>query len=212
LVFLVIKRQYDLLVGVAGMMALPLLRMSQYGYIKYYVLLPALIVMAIPRLAPRLLIIGLLGALLLSSNASQTYDANAKIKQIQSRLDSEFWPRFPHGVCYVGASWGVPAPVYDWRGDWFGWLSILLGDNTPNSKALRASLRKIFCQCTNVVTDSLTTSNTVELTGQLSQFDLSVPILDIVTTARAKVFEAPTFSFYQFSAAEQRRACMALSP
>ena len=108
LVFLVIRRQYDILVGVAGMMALPFLRMAQYSYVKYYILLPALIVMAIPRLAPRLLIIGLLGVLLFASNAAQNYTANAEIKQIQSRLDSQFFPRFPHGVCYVGATWGPP--------------------------------------------------------------------------------------------------------
>jgi hypothetical protein len=213
LVFLVIRRQYDVLVGIVGMTTLPLIRMSQYSYVKYYVLLPALIVMAIPRLEARLLIIGLLGGLLFASNATQDYVANAKSKQIQSRLDSEFWPQFPHGACYIGASWGPP--VSSWRSESFGWLSILLGDNTPSREKLRASFRKIFCQCADVVTDSLTRSKIVELTEQLSPLDLSdIPISDIVldATAKSKVFEAPAFSLYQFSAAERKRACMAVSP
>ena len=220
LVLLVLGSHYAVLVAFGGMMALPMIRMSQYAYVKYYSLLPLLMVLAVVRLVPRSGLLALLGMLFFASNLSQYMADRTAAQAFRARIVSELLPQVPREACFLTNGWGPPLP--DWRGPSLAWLHILEGGNAGNMNDLRAAnasllrrrLKQMFCGCTVVVTDAFTRTNVTALTQQLDYFGLSgVPISSLVVGApeQSRIFAASNVSVYRFSDQERQRACLAVS-
>lgn len=220
LVWLALRREYAVLVAFAGMMALPMIRMSQYAYVKFYVLLPLLIVLAVVRLVPRSSYLVLLGMLFFASNLGQYLTDRAAAQSFRTRIASELWPQLPPEACFLTNAWGPPVP--DWRGPSLALRHIFEGGNAANvddllaanTTLLRSRLKQLFCGCTVVVTEVFTKTNVAALTQELQDFGLSsVPISALVVDApdQARIFLAPSFSLYRFSNQELKQACQTLS-
>ena len=219
LVLLVFKKQFALLFAFAGMIALPTIRMSQYSYLKYYVLLPFLLVLVVPRLGVRFVYLGILGALLLLSNLEQIWTQRVQSETLRLEVARDLYPRIPPAACFLTNGWGPPVP--DWRGDSLPWLHILNGGNSEsqvqvakaNSQLLRDRLRKLFCTCPAVVTDAFILPNLSSLQQELSYFRIAdIPLSKLVLPSieSAEVFRSPTVVVYRFSHEDQQRACQAL--
>jgi hypothetical protein len=219
LVLLIFKKQFALLLAFAGMMTLPAIRMSQYSYMKFYVLLPFLVVLVVPRLGVRFVYPAFLGALLLLSNLGQIWSQRAQSETLRLQVARELYPQVPQAACFLTNGWGPPVP--DWRGDSVAWLHILnAGDSASqeqvgkaNSQLLRDRLRKLFCACPAVMTDAFILPNLTSLQEELSYFriaDIPLPKLVVPSTSSAEVFRSSKFVVYRFSPGDQRRACEAL--
>jgi hypothetical protein len=221
LVLLVLRSHYAVLVAFGGMMALPMIRMSQYAYVKYYALLPLLIVLAVVRLVPRSSHLALLGMLFFASNLGQYMVDRAAMQTFRNRIVSELWPQLPREACFLTSGWGPPVP--DWQGPSLSLRQVLEGGNAPNldgllaanASLLRSSLKQIFCGCTVVVTDVFTRTNVTVLAQELQDFGLSsvsISALVVDDPEQARIFAAPNVSVYRFSDQERQRACLAVSP
>jgi hypothetical protein len=220
LVLLVLRRHHAVLVAYGGMMALPMIRMSQYAYVKYYALLPLLIVLAVVRLVPRSGHLALIGLLFFASNLSQYVADRTASQAFRTRIIGELLPQLPRDACFLTDGWGPSVP--NWRGPSLSWLHILEGGNArnfddlvaANATLLRNGLKQIFCGCKVVVTDAFTKPNLKALTQQLQNFGLSsVSISELVVEApeRSRIFTAANVSVYRFSDQERERACQAVS-
>ena len=218
-VLLLFRKQFALLLAIAGMMTLPALRISQYSYVKYYVLLPFLVALVVPRLGVRFVYPAFLGSLLLLSNLGQIRAQRAQSESFRLQVAHELYPRVPQAACFLTNGWGPPVP--EWRGDSLGWLHILnAGDSVSqeqlakaDSQLLRNRLKKLFCSCPAVVTDSFILPNLASLQEELSYFriaDIPLPKLVVPSTGTAEVFRSPRLIVYRFSPEDQRRACEAL--
>lgn len=216
---LILQRQFSLLLAFAGMMLLPALRTSQYSYIKYYVLLPFLIVLVVPRLRVSFVYPAFLGALLLVSNLGQIRTQRVEAETLRLQVARELYPRIPTGACFLTNGFGLPVP--DWRGDSLAWAGILNRETsgseeqigTANSHLLRDRLRKVFCTCPAVVTDVFVQRNLASLQQELSSFHIAdIPLSKLVVpfSESAEVFRSPTFAVDRFSTEDQQRACEAL--
>jgi hypothetical protein len=95
LALLFYKRQFAILFAYAGMTMLPAIRMAQYSYMKYYVLLPFLVVIAFPRLGMRFAYPGLLGALLLISNTGNIWRDIRDSRELRLHVAQDLYPRVP---------------------------------------------------------------------------------------------------------------------
>lgn len=219
IVLLISRKQFALLIAVGGMMALPMIRMSQYSYMKYYVLLPFLVVLAVPRLGVRFVYPAMLGALLLVSNFGQLRAQRLQSETLRLEVARDLYPRLPASACFLTNGWGPPVP--DWRGDSLAWQHILNSGNSEtqeqiaaaNSRVLRDRLRKLFCDCPAVVTDDFILPNVASLNQELSSFRIAgIPMSQLVVRSAesSEVFRSPKFSVYRFPPEDQRRACEAL--
>jgi hypothetical protein len=219
IIVLVVRRQLAVLVAFAGMMVLPALRMSQYSYLKYYVLLPLIIVLAVPRLGVRFVYLGVLGALVLLSNIDQMWARRVEGEKLRLHATRAFAGRISNEACFLTSGWGVPIP--HWRGSSLAWAHILNGGNSAsqahlskeNSQLLRTRLKDIFCKCPQIVTDSFFESNLVALQHELSYFqivDIPLATLVVPATNSVEIFRSAKFGVYLYSPENQRRACEVL--
>jgi hypothetical protein len=219
MILLVFKRQFALLFAFAGMMVLPAIRMSQYSYMKYYVLLPLLVVLVVPRLGVHFAYPACLGALLLISNFAQIWTQRLESETLRQQLARELYPRIPQGSCFLTNGWGPPVP--DWRGDSVAWAHILNSGNAEsqqenakaNTQLLRQRLTNLFCTCPAVVTDTFIQPNLASLQQELSYFglvDIPTSQLVVAPSNSAEILRSQRFALYRFSVGDQRRACQAL--
>ena len=219
LILLVYRRELALLVAFGGMMLLPLIRMTQYGYTKYYVLLPFLVVLVLPRLGVRYVYPGLLGAVLLLSNVADIRTQIIESEDLRSRLANGLYSQVPATACFITNGWAPPVP--DWRGPSLAWPHILQTGNyeseqltsKANSLVLHDRLRNLFCTCPVVVTDAFLPSNLTVLQQELSSFRITaIPISDLLIRSpeSAEIFQSRKFRLYRFSSEDQRQACEAL--
>ncbi|HTA47391.1 MAG TPA: hypothetical protein VK789_33345 [Bryobacteraceae bacterium] len=219
IVLLIVRKQAALLIAFIGMMALPAIRISQYSYVKYYALLPLLVVLIVPKLGIRFIYPALLGALLLVSNLWQIRLQRVQFDAVQTQAARELYPRVPEGSCFLSSGWGLPVP--GWPGDSLAWMHILAGGSAQsqeslakmNSQQLRGRLRKLFCSCPAVVTDTFIQPNAPSLQEQLSSYhiaDLPLPEILVSEPKPAAVFRSSKFTAYRFSSDDQHRACEAL--
>jgi len=217
IIVLALRREFKLLFAYAGMLMLPMIRMSQYAYLKYYVLLPLLVVMAAPRLGISF-IFWLLGGLLFVSNTTQIYSEISQSKLLRSEVARDLYPQIPHGTCFLTSGWGPPVP--GWHNNSVGWAHILYGGNASQrginiaqSEQLRLRLTNLFCTCSAVVTDNFIAPNLTMLQQELSNFGIvNIPISHLVVPfpERSEIFRSSKFSFYRFSNEDRERACNAL--
>jgi hypothetical protein len=105
-VIVVHKRQFGLLFAFAGIMLLPMIRMSQYSYLKFYVLLPFLVVLVVPRLKVKFIYPGTLGALILVSNLGHFWAERTELKSLRLQVAHDLYPHLPEGTCFVSSGWG----------------------------------------------------------------------------------------------------------
>jgi hypothetical protein len=223
LIFLALRKEFALLLAYAGMMTLPLLRMTQYGYMKYYVLMPFLAVLVTSRLKVRAVYVGALGTLLLMSNLNEISAQNAEVATLRLEVARELYPRIPSATCFLTNGWAPP--IVDWPGDSVSWLDIVgsgtSGSEEENAKLsselLRERLKRLFCNCPAILTDSFVLPNLGGLQQELSQFHIhSIPLSKVVVRApeSAQVFASHRygvkFTVYRFSSEDQQRACKAL--
>jgi hypothetical protein len=218
-VLLILKKEFALLLAFAGMMALPAIRISQYSYMKYYVLLPFLVALVVPRLGVRFVFPAFLGALLLLSNFGDMWTQRAESATLRSQVARDLYPKTSPTACFLTNGWGPPVP--EWRGDSLAWSHILYGGNAEslekiaeaNSAILHERLKQIFCRCPMVVTDAFIQPNQESLQRELSDFHItSVPIskLLVLSPESAEIFRSPKFVVYRFSVVDQQRACQAM--
>jgi hypothetical protein len=227
IIVLALRKEFKLLFAYAGMLMLPMIRMNQYGYPKYYVLLPLLVVLAVPRLGISF-IFWLLGGLLFVSNTTQIYAEISQSKLLRSEVARDLYPQIPHGTCFLTNGWkpSVPGPNHAQRGspvlsDWdnnsVAWPHIIYagnmsqrGINIAQSEQLRLHLTNLFCTCSAVVTDSFIEPNLITLQQELSNFGIvNIPISQLVVPF-PEIFRSSKFSVYRFSDEDRERACNAL--
>ena len=212
------KRQFALLVAFSGMMTLPVIRMSQYSYVKYYVLLPLLIVMIMPRLEIHYGYPAFLGALLLLSNVGHIWVQRLESQALWVKVAQNLYSQIPQMSCFLATGWGPPVP--GWRGDSISLARILNEGNERsqqrlaevNSQLLRHGLKNLFCTCQAVVTDNFVEPNVASLQQELSSFGIvGIPLPQLVVSGdTAEIFRTPRFALFRYSADGQRRACAAL--
>lgn len=218
MLLLIFKKEFTLLFAFAGMMTLPAIRMSQYGYMKYYVLLPFLVALAVPRLKVRFVYPAFLGVLLLLSNLGGIWTDRAGSQTLRLQLARDIYSKISTRACFLTNGWGPPVP--DWRGDSVAWSRILYGGNSEsfqeiaetNSATLRERLKHIFCDCPTVVTDAFIQPKLTSLRQELLDFHITgIPTskLLVLSPESAEIFRSTKLAVYRFPAEDQRRACEA---
>ncbi len=154
------RRQLAIVVAVSGLLVLPVVRHQQYGYIKYYVMLPAILAVAAADLRPRAVIAlaalfaFLNGGLLVARIARdrRVYEARVRLYEQASSSD-----------CWMTMGWG-PSIGFRWPGSVCAVLGSLSGGagNDPESviaqshQQLSDCLRRCFCDAAVVYTDDMT--------------------------------------------------------
>lgn len=220
LAMLFVRKQFAILLAVLGMLALPAMRMSQYGYMKFYVLLPLIIVFVVRSLRVRYRYIGLLAALLFTSNVRHLWAERARSEELRGEVARQLYPSIPKGSCFLTNGWGVPVP--EWPGESFAWLHILNGEAHPNQNKLtrvdfdlmRSDLTRMFCSCPSLLTDGFIAPNLPELRDELAHFGVAgIPLSKLVipNADQMTVFQSEQLRVYRFRASDQRAGCQALS-
>jgi hypothetical protein len=208
------RRDVTLLFGFAVLLLLPLVRHQQYGYVKYYVLLPVLLAVGAAR-APMSVAAGVALILLVANGSTllgtvragrQLYAERAGAYQQADRL-----------TCWLSASWG-PSIGFLWPGSVTAVLgSLASGGGSDPAKVvadahatMSRSLEDCFCHSSSVFTDDMVEGSAGVVADLAEHFDyteIDLPKL-IVPAARARlVSNRGPMPVYAYASEDQKRLC-----
>jgi hypothetical protein len=223
LIVLAFRKMFSLLLAYAGMMALLLVRMTLYGYMKFYVLMPFLAVLVVQRLNVRAVYVWALGALLFLSNLNEIWAQHAEVSTLRLEAARDLYPVIPPATCFLTNGFATPIPF--WPGDSVSWANIVGGGTSGSmeenakvsSELLRDQLKKLFCTCPAILTDNFILPNLGTLQQELTEFHVqNIPLSKLVVRAHesAQLFWSRRygvrFTVYRFSSKDQQQACKAL--
>jgi hypothetical protein len=210
------RRDFALLLGLATLLAMPvLLRPAQFGYIKYYILFPLVVAVAAARAPTRIALP--LGLVILLSNFGtivQGVRAERRTYAIREAVYARASPR----SCWLTTGWG-PVVSFRWPGKVCGILGTLAGGAGEDVDQLlhdvRATLTdcidNCFCHSANVFTDDMLADSAALVTENARYFQYStIDLLSILIPAsRAPrvTSAAEPRPIYTYASEDQQRIC-----
>jgi hypothetical protein len=175
-------RDWAILLAFASVFILPLVRDQLYSYIKFYVLLPAVLGLAASHVAFNrvgftALIVDAVIVAVLNCGFVRT-DIMKGRALVRERIP--IYERAGPNACWVSSGWG-PAIGYKWPGRECEVLGILSGGKGDDGAAkLDACLQQCFCGAGSVLTDDLTEQAGPAIAETLSHFKYPPARLDVV--------------------------------
>ena len=156
MIAIVRRRDWRLLLAIAAVVALPVIRNNQYGYVKFFILWPVIVALASTAFSPRY--IAAAAGLLLTLNGSlvarEVYEGRMRYEQVSAQY-KDVTP----DTCFFTSDWSAPFP-YLWPGTTVGIIEKLAAGRDPDeqSRLLTSSLGRCFCDASSVWTDTTTAS------------------------------------------------------
>jgi hypothetical protein len=214
------RRDVALILALLGILALPVLRNQQSGYVKFFVLLPAFLSLGASYLRP-----GVAAALAFALALTNIGVFAREI--VAGRADSgdvrEFYATVPPNACFVTSGWNAP-DGQAWKGLRCAALAKLFSDGSrpqmtveelvrDNAERYKACLADCFCNASEVLSDDMTQASRGQVAFVLDHFqvhDLSLDPL-LLSAEGAKSSHTPA-GMYVFPPDEQRRACASIGP
>lgn len=209
------RRDWALLAACATLAVLPLVRTQQYGYVKFYVLLPIVLASGAAR-APAAAA-SAVAALLLALNGGALLAALPAQRQLYAdRVD--VYGRAGADACWLTIAWEPPFSFL-WRGSVcpiFGLLARGTGEDVAQASAagqamLTGCLETCFCRSSGVFTDDMTEAAGPLVADSARHFAYAGPNLEtlLLPVAQAELASRPgsTPPVYRYPPAEQRRRC-----
>jgi hypothetical protein len=212
------RRDVALILALLGILALPVLRNQQSGYVKFFVLLPAFLSLGASYLRP-----GLAAALAFALALTNIGVFAREI--VAGRADSgdvrEFYATVPPSACFVTSGWDAP-DGQAWKGLRCAALAKLFSDGSrprttveelvrDNAERYEVCLADCFCNASEVLTDDMTQASRGQVAFVLDHVqvhDLSLDPL-LLSAEGAKSSHTPA-GMYVFPPDEQRRACASI--
>jgi hypothetical protein len=183
------RRDWRLAIAIAGILALPVLRNNQYGYLKFFVLWPVVVSLAAVAFAPRP--VALAGVVLLALNGELLVAAIANGRAGRTMFSSAYAGASAN-ACFVTSGYAPPFE-YLWPGRSVSILGTLsLGsDPATQARVLTNTLINCYCDASEVWTD--TADESAPLVSFLaSSFDYhSVDLTALLPDPQERVTKSP---------------------
>jgi hypothetical protein len=201
-------RQWRTLVAAAVLLALPIVRNQQYGYVKFYVLWP--IVVALIAIHCRARVIFLSATIVLLSNGCLMVDAIRQGRERFAASTSAYAGASP-STCWLTAGWSPPFS-YMWPGTTAPILGTLATGSQPvrQAEALTATLRRCLCDSTAVWTDTSTRDSEVVQSIARHFGYRSIDLASVLLEPADADGDPPMPRVLVYSTAFRLRACRAL--
>jgi hypothetical protein len=207
------RRDCALLIGLGTLLLLPLLRRQQYGYIKFWILLPPLLAFGASRAATW--IATAVALLFFALNVPATLAAlPAGNRSYRDHMQA--FAKADARSCWLTSAW-VPPYFFRWPGQIcpiLGTLSEDTGDDpaailTASRRALTVQLQDCFCRSSAVFTDDMLEKNRPVLTSSAEHFGYSDVDLTALTLGEAQgtALSRTTPIVWTYPKSLQRRLC-----
>lgn len=168
------RRDQPLLIGIAFLLVLTVLRRQQYGYIKFWILLPVLLAFAASRAAPWM------GFTVAAAFAALNVPGLVAYVPESNRSYQDHMQAYAHAdarSCWYTGSW-VPPFWFRWPGKIVPVLGTLSEGSGDDPKAIMAAsranmtklLRQCFCESSGVFTDDMIAPNRASLVETATHF------------------------------------------
>jgi len=206
----------EILLGLAGILALPLARSAQYSYLKFYVLIPFFVGVTAPVVL-RWRIMPWVGLCLLALNIGNSLTGFQRDRVLNAEVKSVLFDRVKPDACYATMGWGVP--YQDWPGMAVAGARFLNAGGKDGIKALIENetdllkhLESCYCKASAVYTDSFLTPLRETLVQDTQHFAaLRLPVEELLLEPQTKdSWKFGQIEIQQYSPEHQRQACAAL--
>jgi len=208
-------RDWAILLAFGSVFILPLVRDQIYSYIKFYVLLPAVLCLAASHVAFKRVGFAALvaDAVIVAALNCAFIGVDIMKGRDLARERIPIYERAGRIACWAGSGWG-PALGYKWLGNGCGVLEILSGGNGEDgAEKLDGCLQRCFCRASSVLTDDLTEQARPGIAEVLSHFKYPPAGLDDVLWRPEFGYPLATKSgapVLVYSTDVQRRICSGL--
>jgi hypothetical protein len=210
---LIRRRDWRMLAAMAGVLILPIVRSFSYAYLKFFVLIPA-IVGVVAASAPLATVFGagaLVGALNLTHLAQET--------AADRRLARDLAPIYQGAgasACWLTTGWGPP--IFGWPGTECSLNRELARERieqvelavAANNRALLDSFRHCFCDASAVFTDDVAQARKSAIDQLAAEFRFAgFDLNDLIWTPdRGEVvFDRDALTVYRYSLNAQSAVC-----
>jgi hypothetical protein len=207
------RREWQMLIAIAGILVLPIVRPFGFSYLKFYVLMPA-VVAVIAAGAPPAAVFGA-GAIVGAFNLSNLARDNAGDR----RLARDIAPLYSGGgtaACWLTTGWGPP--LFGWPGSECSVRHVLTQAHAEqvdemiaaNNRELIASLRRCFCESSAVYTDDVAEDSREQVLGLAREYRFGGFELNglIWTRERGELaFDRDGIRVYRYSVSAQSEIC-----
>ncbi len=207
------RREWRTLVAAAGISILPLVRSFSYTYLKFFVLVPAVVAIVAAR-APTAAVFGagaIVGAINLANLANET--------AADRRLARDLAPIYQGAgasACWLTSGWGPP--IFGWPGAACSLNQELSRGRTgqleatvaENNRALVNSFRRCFCEASAVYTDDVVEASKEVMVKLAQDYRFAGFDLNELTWKPGRgevVFKRDEVTVYRYSAQAQARIC-----
>ncbi|HYL57441.1 MAG TPA: hypothetical protein VEU51_01120 [Candidatus Acidoferrales bacterium] len=210
------RREWQMLIAIAGILVLPILRPFGFSYLKFYVLMPA-VVAVIATGAPPAAVFGagvIVGAFNLTNLARETAG--------DRRLARDIAPLYSGAgaaACWLTAGWGPP--IFGWPGSECSIRQVLTQAHTErledmiaeNNLQLIASLRRCFCESSAVYTNDVAEDSREQLFALAREYRFDGFELNGLIWNRERgelAFDRDGIRIYRYSGDAQSQICASL--
>jgi hypothetical protein len=198
-------RQWRVLIAATILLALPIVRNQQYGYVKFYVLWPIPVALLASRCSARTS--AALASAVLAINLSVVGGELLRGRE-NYRLAREAYATATPTTCWLTSGW-TPPFAYLWPGTATPILGILATGSRSDmeGQALTTSLQRCFCESDRVWTDTTTRdAQSVESIG--SHFDYAgTAVLSRVLLDSREAARSPLPGVFEYDAPTRKRIC-----
>ena len=165
------RREWRTLAAAAGILILPIVRSFSYTYLKFFVLVPAVVAL-VAASAPTVAVFGA-GAIVGAINLKHLADETAADRRLARDL-APIYQGAGASACWLTTGWGPP--IFGWPGTECSLNQELARGRTEqlettiaeNNRALVDSFRRCFCEASAVYTDDVADA-TKGVVNQLAQ-------------------------------------------
>jgi hypothetical protein len=212
------RRDLAWLLGLAALLLLPVVaRTSQYTYLKFYVLYPALLAMSLADAAPRPVMVAALGLFLFNVGQAAQDVVQGRVLVSEHRA---IFAAAPLGSCGLSEAWSMSLGP-SWKSQQCGLLGLLANGSGSDVDvlletqyvALHDCLINCFCHAPVVYTESMVTSARPETEAMLAHFHYPWTMPDAIwfDLKQAKPLTAHASSpLYRYSPEVQAAVCAEL--
>ncbi len=210
------RREWRMLVAIAGVLVLPIVRPFGFSYLKFYVLMPA-VVAVVAAGAPPAAVLGagaIVGAFNLSNLARDTANDRRLARDIAPLYESA-----GAAACWLTTGWGPP--IFGWPGSECSMRHVLTQAHTErvdemiaeNNRELIESLRRCFCESTAVYTDDVAEDSREQVLGLANEYKFTGFELNGLIWNRERgelAFDRDGIRVYRYSGGAQSEICASL--
>ena len=202
-------RRWRVLVAVAVLLALPVFRNQQYGYVKFYVLWPIPVALLAVHCRARTMLILATTVLVVNGWLVAHAIGQGRERLIAARTT---YARATSSTCWLTSGWAPPFS-YTWPGTTATILGTLATGHQPAVQAdfLTRSLRRCLCESTAVWTD--TTTRDAEVVTAIAQHFgyTSIDLASVLLDPSAAEGRPLMPGVLEYSERARIRACRAVS-